>query len=229
MYDRLPADASPTQVCDAWMLCVKTSPLTLNTLRRALTVILRFAWANSKRFASMEDALKCMTYSDEEGESGLEITAGTSNNPGDTSHVPGIVVSFRDGASFEKFGFSGTAYESDDMSAIVRTQRATAMCLISHRHADADVAGMMSDFSYLLFTALYERLFAVWGESLRDFRVLSQSEPKLQAGPNADPSRYYVSDLVIQISFDIKVRVSRESLRLADSNIHTDISPDFRG
>lgn len=209
----------PTCTCfDEWFRCFREAPPSLNTLRRAFTALLRFAYSDVSRFDGYSDALSCLTYSDEAKNSKLTIKPSTTNDPGDTEDIPGIVISIPEGVNYEPVGFTPIAQESDDTSNWQQSLMATANITIISRNYDADMCCTMSDINTLFLFSLYQRLFETWNW-LRNYTLKQQTEPKMSQTSEEDPTKWYESTVVLELKFEYNTFASRESKRLKDGTI----------
>lgn len=212
----------PTCTCfDEWFRCFREAPPSLNTLRRAFTALLRFAYSDVSRFDGYSDALSCLTYSDEAKNSKLTIKPSTTNDPGDTEDIPGIVISLEEGVKYDQVGMSPIARESEDTANWQQSLLATTNINIISRNYDADVCCVMSDINALFLFSLYQRLFETWNW-LRDYSLVTQTEPKMAQTAEEDPTKWYESRVVVKLAFEYNTFTARESKRLKDFSVQPD-------
>lgn len=201
------------------MRCFDKTPPTLNTLRRAFTVLTRWAFSSPEQFGGYEDILNCLTYNEDPKESKISIQPGSAQDPGDTQNIPGILIQSEQGLKFEMVGISPLSSMSED------TSRYTNSCLVHTnikflcRHKDADICCAMGDLITLFMFALHPRFFEIWGW-LRKLDLVSQSEPAMQTHPSDSSVKWYESSVVISLIYEYNVFGARESKRLKDYTIN---------
>lgn len=210
----------PTCNCwDEWFRCFREAPPSLNTLRRAFTALLRWAYSDVSRFDGYEDALGCLTYSDDEKDSNISINPGSTVDPGNTENIPGILVKVDGGVNFAEVAFSPIASESEDTSNWQQSLHATANINILSRNYDADICCVMGDINMLFLFSLYQRLFETWNW-LRGYTIKTQTEPKLTQVDEEDPTKWYESSVVIELKYEYNTFAARESKRLKDYTLN---------
>ena len=206
-----------------WEECYKNSNPTLNSLRGAFTAILRIAFSDPARMNGASDDLGCLLYSDIPGESELYIHASSVKDPGDTEQIPGIIVSMGDaGVELDRVSWDTTGSYTPDFSARVVNYMAAANVVITCRHANADVACMMSDY-VLLYMMVMEDKFRDSKGWIRDYAVKNQTEPKLTSlAQESGAATWYESSVTINIKYAVSAFVARESKRLKDFSVHSE-------
>lgn len=206
-----------------WEECYKDSAPTLNSLRGAFTAILRIAFSDPARMNGASDDLGCLLYSDIPGESELYIHASSVKDPGDTEQIPGIIVSMGDaGVELDRVSWDTTGSYTSDFSARVVHYMAAANVIITCRHANADVACMMSDY-VLLYMMVMEDKFRYSKGWIRDYVVRNQTEPKLTSlAQESGAATWYESTVTVNIKYEVSAFVARESKRLKDFSVHSE-------
>ena len=87
------ADIIQCKCWEDWERCFNGAPPTLNTLRRAFTALLRWAFTKPENMGDLGEALACYSYSDDDTKSGIKISPLSVKDPGDTETFPGIYIS----------------------------------------------------------------------------------------------------------------------------------------
>lgn len=200
-----------------WLSCYRNSAPTLNNLRGAFTAIMRIAFSDAKRMNGSADDLACLLYSDVSGESELYIHASSVQDPSDTEQVPGIIISLGDvGVELDRVSWDTTGAYTKDFSARTVNYVASVNVVITCRHANADVACMMSDYA-LLYMIVMEDKFRDSKGWVRDYMVRGQTEPKLTSiSQQSGASVWYESTVTVNLKYEISAFVARESKRLKD-------------
>lgn len=192
--------------------CFKELPPSLNTLRTMFTEVLRFVYSNPSNFADYADDLSCLTYNENPALSKIEIGPATQLDPGNTEHVPSILVSFKTGIQYTPMGMNSVAFYSEDLGTSKIINFGTATCTLIHRHLDGDIACKMSDISVLMFSILRATLppEVVW---LHTLQVSVQTEPKLNTS-QTNSQGYYESNLDIEVVMQLNTEFRPEALRI---------------
>ena len=203
-----------------WINCYHNSAPTLNDLRGAFTAIIRIAFSDAKRMNGSADDLACLLYSDEPGESELYIHASSVKDPSDTEQVPGIIISLGDaGVELDRISWDTTGSYAGDFSARTVNYMASVNVVITCRHANADVACMMSDYVLLYLIAMEDKFRNSEGW-VRDYVVRGQTEPKMTSvSQQSGAEVWYESTVTVNLKYEISVFVARESKRLKDFSL----------
>lgn len=204
---------------EEWHRCYKDASPSLNTLRRAFTALLRWAYSDPNKMADYGEALACYAYNpDPDANNIISINPGSTVDPGDTENIPGILVSFDDGITFQQAGMQPYLNESKDTSTTELANLASTTLTVLCRDKDADVCCMMADLCALFLFALTERLFDTW-HWLRIYNLAGQTEPKITKGSGEDDTQWYESKLTIKIEYEYRAFIARESKRLKDFSL----------
>lgn len=205
-----------------WHRCYKDASPSLNTLRRAFTALIRWAYSDPSKMADYGDALACYTYKPGSNKNPLSINPGSTIDPGDTQNVPGILISLGQGVQYEKVGMLPYLNESPDTASTELVNIASTTLTILCRDKDADVCCMMADLCTLFLFALTERLFNTWSW-LRTYELQGQTEPKITQTEGAqDDTKWYESTVTIKLEYEYRVFLARESKRLKDFTLEAD-------
>lgn len=208
-----------------WVRCFNGAPPTLNTLRRAFTALLRWAFTKPENMGDLGEALACYSYDDDPNKSGIKISPLSVKDPGDTETFPGIYVSLDDGVKYSKAGMNPEMYISPDMATKFNVMQASTKVVISCRARDADISCSIADLVVMFLFALTERLFSTWGW-LRVYDIEAQTEPKLTSKSETDTTKWYETKVTINVAYDYTVLVSRDSKRLKDYTVESVGDPD---
>lgn len=214
------ADITYCKDWEDWKRCFNGAPPTLNTLRRAFTALLRWAFTKPENMGDLGEALACYSYSDDDTKSGIKISPLSVKDPGDTETFPGIYVSLDEGVKYSKVGMNPELTMSKDTATTVNVMQASTKVVISCLARDADISCSIADLVVMFLFALTERLFYTWGW-LRVYELESQTEPKLNSKSETDTTKWYETKVTINVAYDYTVLVSRESKRLKDYSLET--------
>lgn len=210
---------------DAWRTCFIDSPPSMNTLRYAFTTLLKWAYANSSNKDGFEDALGCLVYDNDPAKSQITIQPASALDPGNTEHVPGILVSCDQGIQFDRQWLSSEGVSSPDFSSNERLWLAKVSLKFVCRHYDADIACTMSDFVTMFLTAIEPVLYETFNWIL-DYKPAAQTEPTLtQKSQTEDATKWYESTVSFSMTYRYSVFVARESKRLKDYGLFTTPKP----
>lgn len=199
-----------------WHRCYKDASPTLNTIRRAFTSLLRWAYSDPSKMADFGDALACYTYDNSpDANNIIEIAPDTMADPGDAEILPSIAISLGDGVAFQSPSMQPYLNESPDTSTTELATIASTTLNIKCRDKDASVCCLMTDLCALFLFALTERLFNTWSW-LRVYSLQQQTEPKKTNAQGQDDTHWYESVLTIKLEYEYRVFTARESKRLKD-------------
>lgn len=209
---------------DAWSRCYASAPPTLNTLRRAFTALVRWAFSSSTREDGFAEELGCLAWDEDPTKSQLQIQAASVMDPGDTEQVPGILISCgKEGVSYERPAISSKGTESPDTAAHYRNYTSNVKLQFVCKAFDADVACIMSDYLILFLAAIEQRLRETFGWLL-DYKPLNQTEPAMTQKTQSDTTtRWYESVVVLDLTYVYSVFVARESKRLKDFTVEPSV------
>lgn len=201
-----------------WYRCYNDAPPTLNTLRRAFTALIRWAFTKPENMGGgLGELLKCYTYSST-GKSKITISPVSVKDPGDTEQVPGIFISLDEGVKYAKPGMNTLLSESEDTATRYHVTQATTKVTITCKDFDADICCTMADVVVMFLFAITERLFRTW-RWLRIYDLESQTEPKLTTKSESDTTKWYESKVTFNIVYDYNVLVTEDSKRLKDYSL----------
>lgn len=214
-----------------WHRCYKDASPTLNTIRRAFTSLLRWAYSDPSKMADFGDALGCYTYNNEPGANNIiTIASDTAAHPGETELFPGIYVSLGEGVSFQSPSMQPYLNESPDTSttelATIASTNITIRCL----DKDPSICCLMADLCAMFLFAMTERLFNTWSW-LRIYSLQNQTEPTKKTGEGNDDTHWYESTLTFKMEYEYRVFTARESKRLKDFSLEStpmDTYPSIR-
>lgn len=210
---------------EAWETCFVDAPPSLNILRHAFTTLLKWAFANSSNKDSFSEELGCLVFDVDPAKSQISIQSASVQDPGDTEHIPGIIVSCDQGIQFEKQWLSSEGPGSPDFASNERIWLAKASLKFVCRHYDADTACMMSDFTTMFLTAMEPVLYDTFNWIL-DYRPAAQSEPTLtQKSQTEDATKWYESTVNFTLTYRYSVFIARESKRLKDYGLFATPKP----
>lgn len=198
-----------------WSDCYCAAPPTLSSIRGGFTTLLRYFFSNSNNFADNKEILGCMEYSEDPKESKLQINAAGAFDPYDTNNIPGITISLGDGVEFNTPAINPTYISSRDFARETTVSLGTANIQITCRDKNADISCAMADACLLFCTAIRKTLFNTWGW-LKEYRIIKQTEPKLNKISEESNLQWYDSSLVIQIVYQYSIDIEIESKRLKD-------------
>lgn len=211
---------------EEWHRCYKDASPTLNTLRRAFTSLIRWAYSDPNRMADFGEALACYTYDLDDGANNLvEISPDTIADPGDAEILPSITISLGEGVSFQPPAMQPYINESFDTSTTELATVASTNLTITCRDKDASVCCLMSDLCAFFLFAITERLFNTWSW-IRVYELQGQTEPKKATAQGQDDTHWYESTVTIKLEYEYRVFTARESKRLKDFSL--DATPDSR-
>lgn len=194
----------------------------MNTLRRAFTSLVRWAFSDPSKMADYGEALECYTYKGAGADNTLNIAPSSTIDPGDTQNVPGILISLGQGVQYTHPAMQPYINEAPDTSEISLTSIASADITILCRDKDADVCCMMGDLCTLFLFAMTERLYNTWSW-LRTYQIQGQTEPKItQAEGGTDDTKWYESTITIKIEYEYSVFTARESKRMKDFSLEAE-------
>lgn len=213
----LPMDC-PT--LDVWRRCYEAAPPNLNTLRRAFTALVRWAFSNTDNTDGYAEALKCLTWSADGSKSQLQIQPGSVQDPGDTLQVPAVLISCgQEGIQLQPYALNSHADESPDTASHRRVWSAKVNMTFACRAWDADVACLMADFVLMFLTAMEPKLRRTFGW-LTDYKPVSQTEPVMTSVTQTeDATKWYESKVVMELTYTYSVFVAEESKRLKDFTV----------
>lgn len=184
-------------------------PLSSVTLRRIFTSLLKVHWSDSRNFGEFEDALGCLTYSDNTPETMLTIAPTHAfYDQATTQTLPGIFVGM--GIDYRKSGLDDFAGYSADRSDTYRTVAATAKVAITHVHRQPDLALSMAECTTGFLLGIKDYLKERLGVS--EITLLGLSDVnRLQ---QFDTAKFFGVDLAMRVTFNLGVTVNLESHRL---------------
>lgn len=198
-----------------WRDCYCAAPPTLNTFRSGFTSLLRYFFSNSNNFAENKEILGCMEYSDDPKESKLKIIAQGASDPANTQNIPGIFISLGEGVDFNFDVLNNQYVSSRDFARETYVTLGTVNLIVKCSDKDADVSCAMADACLLFLTAIRKHLMSSWGW-LKQYKIVKQTEPKLQQISEESATKWYDSSLVIQIVYQYSIDIDIESKRLKD-------------
>ena len=214
-------DSLPDCTCwSEWHRCFHDASPSLNTLRRAFTSLIRWAFMDPDKMADYGDVLGCYAYTPGSTTNRLEIAPSSVINPGNTQNVPGILISFQNGVTYNPVAVSPEINESEDTGSTEFISLASTELTILCRDFDADICCAMGDLCAMFLFAMYERLMDTWSW-LKIYRLVSQSEPKITSKSDTDTTKWYESTVTFHLEYDYRVFVGRESKRMKDFSIDT--------
>lgn len=205
---------------EQWHRCFKDSSPSMSTLRRAFTLLARWAFSSKKNMADYGDILECYTYDATSDSNKLSINPGSVVDPGDAQNVPGILVSIPEGIKYNKVAMQPEIHISPDTSTTTQVALAEAQIVFLIRDYDADICSYMGDLIALFLFAMRTRLFNTWNW-LSDFDLEMQTEPKITTKDETEATQWYESKVVFKLVFNYSVFVGRESKRLKDYTLYT--------
>lgn len=214
------ADITYCKDWEDWKRCFNGAPPTLNTLRRAFTALLRWAFTKPDNMGDLGEALACYSYNEDQNKSGIKISPLSVKDPGDTENFPGIYISLPDGVKYSKVGMNTELAMSRDTATKYHVMQASTKVVISCNDRDADISCSIADLVVMFLFALTERLFYTWGW-LRGYELETQTEPKLTTKSETDTTKWYETKVTINITYDYTVLVARDSKRLKDYELDT--------
>lgn len=204
-------DRVPMCPClDEAFACFHEPSPSLNTLRRAFTLLARWPFASTDNMGEYGDALACVVWNPDDKLSKLKIQPASVMDPGDTSNVPGILVSIKDGLKLNRVGIGDTGSRMPDYSGRVSVFAGSVDIEFLCRHKDADVSCMMGDLLMLFFTAMQERMYDTF-RWLRDYVPVGMTEPKMTAREGDPDTKWYETVFTLHIDFEYGVFSTREA------------------
>lgn len=207
-----------------WHRCYKDASPTLNTLRRAFTALLRWAYSSPEKMADFSEELACYSYDSTPGaDNRLTISPETNFDPGDSELIPGIYISLGEGVSYQMPAMQPYLNESPDTSTTELATMASTSITIKCLDKDAHISCLMADMCAMFLFAMTERLFDTWSW-LRNYQLQAQSEPTKKTAEGNDDTHWYESTLVFKIEYEYRVFTARESKRLKDFSVDTTAS-----
>lgn len=210
---------------EEWERCFIDSPPSLNTLRHAFTALLKWAFASETNLDGFAEELGCLIYSTDETKTQIHITTSTEHDPGSTEHVPGITIGCEQGVQYSKEWLSTESGNSPDFASHERVWLANAKIKIDCENYNADTACYMSDY-VVMFLAAMEPVFRETFNWILDYKLVSQSEPKLtQKTQTEDATKWYESTIILDLNYRYSVFVARETKRLKDYGLYIDSKP----
>lgn len=193
----------------------------MSTLRRAFTLLARWAFSSKKNMADYGDILGCYVYDQTSNTNKLSINPGSVVDPGDAQNVPGILVSIPEGIKYNKAGMQPVSFISPDTSTTTQVALAETQIVFLIRDYDADICSYMGDLIAMFLFAIKYRLFETWSW-LNEFDLEIQTEPKITTKDETEATQWYESKVVFKLVYSYSVFVARESKRLKDYTLYTD-------
>lgn len=205
---------------EQWHRCFKEASPSMSTLRRAFTLLARWAFSSKKNMSDYGDILECYTYDATSDSNKLSINPGSVVDPGNAQNVPGILVSIPEGIKYNKVAMQPDSFISPDTSTSTLTSIAETQIVFLIRDYDSDICSYMADLIALFLFAMKYKLFETWGW-LNEFDLEMQTEPKITTKDETEATQWYESKVVFKLVFNYSVFVGRESKRLKDYTLYT--------
>lgn len=204
-----------------WKLCYTEASPSLNTLRRAFTALLCWAFEHPQNMDGFEEALGCLTWDKDNAITELTIQPGSAIDPGDTENVPGIIVSCgKDGVRYTRPYNDALSALSPDTSAGTLTYIAEVNVEVLCRNNDADIACVMADYVMLFLSAVGPLLRRTFRWFL-DYTPVSQTEPVSVSKSESDPTaRWYETTVTFKIEYSYDISIFEESQRLKTAAVY---------
>ena len=207
-----------------WHRCYKDASPTLNTLRRAFTSLIRWAYSSPEKMADFSEELACYSYDNTPGaDNRLTISPETNFDPGDSELVPGIYISLGQGVSYQAPSMQPYVNESLDTASTELSTLASTTITVKCLDKDAHISCLMADMCTMFLFAMTERLHDTWSW-LRIYQLQGQSEPVKKSSEGNDDTHWYESSVVFKIEYEYRVFTARESKRLKDFSVDTTAS-----
>lgn len=204
-----------------WQRCFCGSSPSMYTLRNGFLQMLRYCFSDPEHYADNREALECLVYSPEGGT--LQVDAVGAADPAKTDRIPGIVMSFGEGISFEMPTLSDITIEHPDNSVFAIRSIGKATLIVRCMAYEADTSCMLADMVALFLTAVKMRVLESWGGWLKDYRLARQTDPTIKQVTESDsPVTWYESSVAFSITMEYNVGTVQESKRLKVTTVRAE-------
>lgn len=197
--------------------CLAQDPPSVLTIRRAFTAMARHLWYNADNLGFVDEIASCMHYDDNDKLRNMSVDALYSATDASTENVPGVYVGVSAVSYSDPVMSQGLATLSSDKASRRTFQIATAQLTLRSLNIDADISIAMTEANYFITNAFRPRLHYVW-PWLQKLSATTMTSPEYKDNASTQ-GRYYKTELVAQLVYEIPIVIREESLRLRDVGI----------
>lgn len=179
-------------------------------LRSVFTKLLKYYFSDASHLIVYGDDLACEIDK-------FTIQPGNIIDPGNTNHVPGIIITTGEGISYETPWMQAQMLRSPDFATARNVHSAKVNMTFSCLHFDADVVAKISDAILAFGVSSEILLFETWNW-LKYWHPVQQTSPHL-ARKAQEPEafeNYYEAQVIFELSFEYGTITRRESRRMQD-------------